>query len=83
MEERLFKTFIHDVLEEVLLITLSMAHLTEDLAVTADDSLDRIVRTVRVIWRLHGHLFLKRIHILERNLTICKELTSPWLTAMV
>jgi hypothetical protein len=43
MEKRLYQSLVHDVLEEILLETLSMSHLTEDLTVLADDTLDSIV----------------------------------------
>ena len=75
MEERLLKSLIHDVLEEVLFKTLCVSHLTEDLTVSAHDTLDAIIRTVRVVWRLHSDILLKRINILEGHLTVCKELT--------
>ena len=43
VKERLLETLIHDILEEVALETLSMTHLTMDLAIAADDSLDSII----------------------------------------
>jgi hypothetical protein len=43
IEERLLKSLVHDVLEEVALETLCMTHLAENLAVAADDTLDSIV----------------------------------------
>lgn len=49
VKERLLESFIHNVLEEVALETLCVAHLSEDLTVPADDSLDCVVRTVRVV----------------------------------
>jgi hypothetical protein len=43
VEERLLKTLIHDVLEEVALETLCMTHLSKDLAIAAYDTLDGII----------------------------------------
>ncbi len=43
VEERLLESLVHDVLEEVALETFCMTHLSEDLTVPADDSLNRIV----------------------------------------
>lgn len=43
VEERLLESLIHNVLEEIALETLRMSHLTKNLAVTADDSLDSII----------------------------------------
>ena len=43
MEERLLASIVVNVLEEILLITLGVTHLTEDLTVLADDTLDCIV----------------------------------------
>ena len=43
MEERLFASIVVDILEEVLLEALGMTHLTKNLTVLADDTLDSIV----------------------------------------
>ena len=43
IKKRLFKTLIHDILEQITLETLRMSHLAENLAVAADDTLDSIV----------------------------------------
>ena len=43
VKERLLKTFIHDILEEVALVTLSVSHLSKNLSVLADNSLDCIL----------------------------------------
>ena len=43
VEERLLASVIVNILEEILLITLSVTHLTEDLTVLADDTLNRVV----------------------------------------
>jgi hypothetical protein len=43
IEQRLLKAFIHDVLEQIALEALCMAHLAEDLTVTAYDSLNSII----------------------------------------
>ena len=43
IKERLLQSLIHYILEKVTLITLGMSHLTENLAVAADDTLDSIV----------------------------------------
>ena len=43
IKERLLKSLVHDVLEQVALITLSMSHLTENLTILADDTLDSVV----------------------------------------
>ena len=56
-----------------------MSHLTENLTVTADDTLDGIIRTVRVVWRLHRNLLLDRIDILERHLSVSKEFLRKFL----
>ena len=42
-EERLFKTLIHDILEQIALETFCVTHLSEDLAVAAYDTLDGII----------------------------------------
>ena len=42
-EERLLTSVVVNVLEEVLLEALGMTHLSEDLAVLADDTLDCVV----------------------------------------
>ena len=56
-----------------------MSHLAEDLTVLADDALDSIVRTVRIVWRLHRRLLLQRIHILEGHLTVCEKFLRKFL----
>ena len=43
VEERLLKTVVHYVLEEIALVTLCVAHLAENLAVATHDTLDCIV----------------------------------------
>ena len=43
VEERLLASVIVNILEEILLITLSVTHLTEDLTVLADDTLNCVV----------------------------------------
>jgi hypothetical protein len=43
MEQWLLTGIVIDVLEEIILITLCVTHLSEDLTVLADDTLDRIV----------------------------------------
>ena len=43
VKERLLKTLVHDILEEVALEALCMTHLSEDLTVAAYDTLDSIV----------------------------------------
>ena len=43
MEERLLACIVINVLEEVVLVTLGVTHLSEDLTVPADDTFDRIV----------------------------------------
>ena len=43
VEQRLLTSVIIYVLEEILLITLRMSHLTENLAVAADDTLDSVI----------------------------------------
>ena len=50
-----------------------MAHLSENLTVAAYDALDSIIRTVRVVWRLHCHFLIDRIDILECHLAVGKE----------
>ena len=50
VEERLLEALIHYILEEVAFVALGVTHLTEDLAVLADDSFDCVVRSVRVVW---------------------------------
>ena len=73
MEQRLLAGVVIYVLEEILLITFSMAHLSENLAVAADDTLDGVVRSVRIVWRLHCRLLIQRIHILERDLAVSEQ----------
>jgi hypothetical protein len=43
VEQRLFAGIVINVLEEILLETLGMSHLTKDLTVPADDTFDCIV----------------------------------------
>lgn len=43
VEERLLKTVVHYVLEEIAFVTLSVTHLAENLTVAAYDTLDCIV----------------------------------------
>ena len=43
MEQWLLTGIVIDVLEEIILITLCVSHLSEDLTVLADDTLDRVV----------------------------------------
>ena len=43
MEERLLTGVIINILEDVVLVTLGVTHLSEDLTVLADDTLDSIV----------------------------------------
>ena len=43
MEQRLLAGIVIDILEEILLETLSMSHLTKDLTVLADDAFDCII----------------------------------------
>ena len=43
MEERLLTSVIVNVLEEVLLEALCVSHLTEDLTILTDDTLDCVV----------------------------------------
>ena len=43
VKERLLKTFVHDILEQVALITLGVSHLANNLTVLADDTLDSVV----------------------------------------
>ena len=43
MEERLLTSVIVNVLEEVLLEALYVSHLTEDLTILTDDTLDCVV----------------------------------------
>ena len=43
MEQRLLTGVVINVLEEILLETLGMSHLSKDLSVAADDTLDCII----------------------------------------
>ena len=43
MEQRLLTGVVINILEEVLLEALGVTHLSEDLTVLADDTLDRVV----------------------------------------
>ena len=43
MEQRLLAGIVVNILEEILLETLGMSHLSKDLSVAADDTLDRII----------------------------------------
>lgn len=63
-----------NILEEILLVTLAMTHLAKDLAVTADKTLDGVVRAVRVVRRLHGRLTGKWVGVLEGHLTGIEQL---------
>lgn len=43
MEQWLLAGIVINILEEILLETLGMSHLSKDLSVTADDTFDRII----------------------------------------
>ena len=43
MEERLLASIVVDILEEILLETFGMAHLSKNLTVPADDTLDCVI----------------------------------------
>ena len=56
-----------------------MTHLSEYLPVAADDALDGIVRSVRIVRRLHRRLVRQRINVLERHLTVGEQLPGQLL----
>lgn len=56
-----------------------MTHLSKNLAILADDTLDCIVRTVRVVRRTHCNIFIDRLGILECNLAILEEFFGKFL----
>ena len=56
-----------------------MTHLPQNLTVTADDALDRIVRPVRIVRRLHSRFIRQRINVLERHLPVGEQLTREFL----
>ena len=56
-----------------------MTHLPQNLTVTADDALDGIVRSVRIVRRLHRRLVRQRINVLERHLTVGEQLPGQLL----
>ena len=60
-----------DVLCHVLSHTLGVSHLTKDTAVRADDALDGVVGTVRIVLDIHGRSTL-HVDILGCHLTVLK-----------
>ena len=56
-----------------------MTHLSEYLPVAADDALDGVVRSVRIVRRLHRRIVRQRINVLERHLPVGEQLTREFL----
>ena len=63
-----------DILENIVLVSLRVRHLTQYLSVWRDDTLDSIVRTIGVCRRLHGRLQSNGVGITERHLPIAEQL---------
>ena len=66
--------------EHALFPALSVTHLTEDLTIAGDDTLDGIIGAIRVVRRLHGRFARHRIRIAECHLSVLEELLSQLLT---
>ena len=77
LKERL-ALLARDVLVELLLVTLRVAHLTQNATIGRDDTLDGVGRTVGVEGSLHRRTALG-IDILEGHLTTLKELLGQLL----